>query len=227
MAILEVRGAEFTYPGQSKPTLRIPEFTVAAGEAVFLHGPSGTGKTTFLEMMAGVLVPQKGTVRMLDADFSGSSASARDRFRADHLGYIFQSFNLIPYLGVAENIELPARFSARRRSRVKAGSPREESARLATALGIADVLDRRVSELSVGQQQRVAVARALIGSPELVLADEPTSALDQDHREKFLKLLFELARSEGTTIVFVSHDRTIQGLFSRAVSLAELQGAGS
>lgn len=225
MAIVEISDLEFTYPGHATPTLRIPKFSVDAGETVFLFGPSGTGKTTMLEILAGVLTPQKGSVRMLDQDLTRVSDKVRDRFRADHLGYIFQSFNLIPYLGVAENIELPVHFSARRRSRLKTASLHDEVVRLTTALGISDFLRRRVTELSVGQQQRVAVARALIGSPELVLADEPTSALDQDHREKFLKLLFDVAKAEGTTVLFVSHDRTVKDLFSRAVGLQELQGA--
>src|SRR5690606_7736798 len=139
--------------------------------------------------LAGVLVPQKGQVRLLGEDLAAASPAARDRFRADHLGYIFQSFNLIPYLGVAENIALPIHFSSRRRSRMRAASLDAEVRRLAEALGIGELLSRPVTELSVGQQQRVAVARALIGHPELVLADEPTSALDQDHRERFLQLL--------------------------------------
>ncbi|MBX2988987.1 MAG: ABC transporter ATP-binding protein [Bdellovibrionaceae bacterium] len=213
--MIEVSHVEFTYPSGRAPVLRLPEFRVEKGERIFLFGPSGTGKTTFLEIMAGVLRPQKGSVRILGQDLGALSPAGRDRFRADHIGYIFQSFNLIPYLNVRENIELPLHFGSR--------PGKNQLDHLVKSLGIGDLLARPVTELSVGQQQRVAVARALIGSPELILADEPTSALDMDHRERFLKLLFDLAGESQTTVVFVSHDRSIQKLFTRAVSLADLQ----
>lgn len=225
MGLIEIRDLEFTYAGAQTPVLHVPHFKVDAGERVFLHGPSGTGKTTLLEILAGVQIPQRGSVSLSGQELTAMSPAARDRFRADHVGYVFQSFNLIPYLSVEENIALPAHFSARRAKRLKAGSLGGEIARLAGALGIDEFLARPVTELSVGQQQRVAVARALIGAPELILADEPTSALDSDHRERFLKLLFDLAAEEGTTVVFVSHDRSIQHLFSRTVSLHQIQSA--
>lgn len=224
MSLVHLSQIEFSYPGATLPTLRIPEFKVEAGERIFLFGPSGTGKSTFLEILAGVLVPQMGEVCLLDRKIHEMSPADRDHFRADHIGYIFQSFNLIPYLNVQENIELPLHFSSVRRSRLKQPSVAAEVRRLAEGLGIEELLTRRVTELSVGQQQRVAVARALIGAPELILADEPTSALDMDHRSRFLKLLFSMAKEAGTTVLFVSHDRSIQDLFSRALALEALQG---
>jgi putative ABC transport system ATP-binding protein len=224
LSLVHLSQIEFSYPGATLPTLRIPEFTVEAGERIFLFGPSGTGKSTFLEILAGVLVPQIGEVRLLGQKLHEMSPAARDQFRADHVGYVFQSFNLIPYLNVRENIELPLHISARRRSRLKLASVNVEVRRLAEGLGIGELLERSVTELSVGQQQRVAVARALIGSPEIILADEPTSALDMDHRARFLKLLFSMAKESGTTVLFVSHDRSIQDLFSRAMALEALQG---
>lgn len=222
--LLFLRDVQFAYPGSSAPVLSIPEFRVQKSERIFLFGPSGSGKTTLLEILAGVLAADQGHVEILGQNLTAMSPAARDRFRADHVGYVFQSFNLIPYLNVAENILLPLSFSPRRSSRVS--DPAQRMQFLCQRLGIADFLERPVTELSVGQQQRVAVARALLGEPELILADEPTSALDSDHREAFLRLLFELADASGTTLIFVSHDRSIQPLFSRAVSLAELQSGG-
>ncbi len=225
MNLIEIKDLSFTYPGQTQPTLRVKDFTVKKGEQVFLFGPSGTGKTTLLEILAGVLVPQAGSVAILNQDLGQMSASGRDAFRAEHLGYVFQSFNLIPYLSVEQNIELPYYLSAGRKARLSGKPVAEEVRDLLSRLGMSDFLKRRVTELSIGQQQRVAVARALLGHPELILADEPTSSLDYDHREMFIRLLFEIAREQKTTVIFVSHDRTLEKLFSRSVSLLDLQGS--
>jgi ABC-type antimicrobial peptide transport system, ATPase component len=215
----------FTYPQQKKATLDIADFSVSKGEELFLHGPSGTGKTTLLEILSGVIKPTAGELKILGQDFMQLNDRQRDAFRAEHMGYIFQNFNLIPYLTVAENIELPLHLSPARKKRVGNIDLNLVIHALCGNLGIADILPKKVMELSVGQQQRVAVARALLGKPSLLLADEPTSALDTDHRERFLKLMFELAELYDTTVVFVSHDRTIQHLFSRAVSLAAINKA--
>ncbi|MBX3041408.1 MAG: ABC transporter ATP-binding protein [Bdellovibrionaceae bacterium] len=218
MALIELSNVEFSYGQQ--PVLRIPRFTMEKGERLFLHGPSGSGKSTFLEILSGILAPQKGEVRVLGQDLAAMTSSQRDRFRADHIGSIFQSFNLIPYLNVRDNIALgPAFSSVRRKPAAELDKERDE---MLKALGIDHLFDRPVTRLSVGQQQRVAVARALLGGPEIVLADEPTSALDEDHREKFLKLLFELAEARGTSLIFVSHDRSIQRLFGRVEALSSL-----
>lgn len=217
--LIEIKNLKYSYPGQAKPVLVIPDFSVESGEELFLFGPSGTGKTTLLEVLAGVISPDEGEVHILGQDLAKMSAKARDAFRAEHMGYVFQSFNLIPYLSVLENIQLPLHLSPGRRARLGNVDINLVIRALCGNLGIADLLDKNVTELSVGQQQRVAVARALLGKPNLLLADEPTSALDTDHREKFLKLMFELSELYGTTVVFVSHDRTIQPLFSRTVAL--------
>ena len=151
------------------------------------------------------------------------SGAARDRFRADHIGYIHQMFNLVPYLSVLENVTLPCRFSRRRISRAQRHSPTAsaEAQRLLAHLGLDSqrVLRKPVSELSVGQQQRVAAARALIGSPELIIADEPTSALDAANREAFIELLFNECDETGSTLLFVSHDASLGPMFDRAVQL--------
>lgn len=221
--LIDLCDLEFSYPGAA-PTLEIPTWSVSAGERVFLQGPSGSGKSTLLEILAGVLRPAKGSVSVLGRDLAGMSAAERDAFRAVNLGYVFQSFNLIPYLNVRENIELPCHLSRERRARVK--SLDSELAHLTGTLGLSELLARPVTALSVGQQQRVAVARALLGRPGLILADEPTSALDADHRERFLKLLFSLCEEHGTGLVFVSHDLSLKDLFDRHVKLSELQKGG-
>lgn len=220
--LISIRDLQYSYPGQKTPTLIIPEFSVVKGEELFLYGPSGTGKTTLLELLAGVLRPTHGSMKILDCDFVQMGDSERDAFRAEHMGYVFQNFNLIPYLSVRENIELPVHLSAARRARLGSVDTGMVIRALCGNLGIADLLEKQVGELSVGQQQRVAVARALLGKPDLLLADEPTSALDADHREKFLNLLFELSELYGTTVVFVSHDRSIEKLFTRSISLSSI-----
>jgi len=223
--LIDVKNLKFRYANAFQDTLVIPEFTVKKGERVYLFGPSGSGKTTFLEVLAGILRAEQGEVRILDQSLTGMSEQGRDHFRAEHLGYIFQSFNLIPYLSVQENIELPVHLSTRRRERLQGENLQMVVKHLCSRLGIETFLGKKVTELSVGQQQRVAVARALVGRPELILADEPTSSLDMDHRERFLHLLFELCETFGTTVLFVSHDRSIQHLFSRSVALNDINRA--
>jgi putative ABC transport system ATP-binding protein len=164
-------------------------------------------------------------VKVLGQDFTTMSNGARDAFRARHLGYVFQMFNLIPYLSVRENILLPIRLESERRARLGGLSFDAAVRDVAGQLDIARYLDTPIGELSVGQQQRVAAARALIGSPEVVIADEPTSALDTDRREQFLELLFRSCEKANATLVFVSHDHTLMPLFSRIVELAEINTA--
>lgn len=224
--LIEISKLKFSYREDLPPVLDIPEFSMSAGERVFLLGPSGSGKSTLLEILSGVLVPREGEIRVSGRSLGTLSPAERDRFRGTHLGYVFQSFNLIPYLSIRENIGLPARLNPARRARVR-GDLETEIVRLAARLGLEPFLDRRVGELSVGQQQRVAAARALLGSPELILADEPTSALDFDHREKFIRLLFETAVESGSGVLFVSHDRSLRDLFDRSLDLAAINRAGA
>ena len=205
--------------------LRISRLQIEKGERVFLYGPSGSGKTTLLGILAGVLKANDGSVRILGHDFARISGPARDALRGARIGYIFQMFNLIPYLNVLENIMLPCRISRERGRRLN-GVPLERAAKeMAERLGIGSFILEKVTNLSVGQQQRVAAGRALLGSPELMIADEPTSALDEDQRENFLDLLFTHCREIGSTLVFVSHDRRMMPLFDRALSLPELNQA--
>jgi len=226
--IVRLDNLRFTWPGQSAACLHIAELVVDAGERIFIYGPSGSGKSTLLALLGGVLTPQHGRVRVLGADLSSMRPSLRDRFRSDHVGFLFQLFNLVPYLSVIENVVLPCRFSARRRAQaVSAGnSVQGEALRLLAHLDIdASLLTRRVTELSVGQQQRVAAARALLGRPEIVVADEPTSALDADRQEAFLQLLLRECDAVAATLLFVSHDRRLARAFTREIDLAAINRA--
>lgn len=223
-AIVSISDLEFAWPDQP-PLLDIPAFELRAGERFFLRGPSGSGKSTLLGLIAGVLESQSGQINVLDRDMVRLSGSHRDRVRADHLGVIFQMFNLVPYLSVIQNVTLPCQFSKRRLHETRqAGGPESEARRLLSRLGLVDesLLARKVTELSVGQQQRVASARALIGNPALVIADEPTSALDVDARDRFIQLLSDEAQRTGAALLFVSHDGALAPLFDRAMDLVTL-----
>jgi putative ABC transport system ATP-binding protein len=220
--VVDIEGLRFAW-GKGPPVLGIERFALGTGERVFLRGPSGSGKSTLLGLIAGVLAPQAGRICVLGEDMAALSAARRDRLRADRMGVIFQMFNLVPYLSVTGNVLLPLRFSSARRE--AAGTrPQAEAHRLLARLGLEDeaLLTRRVSDLSVGQQQRVAAARALIGAPSLVIADEPTSALDADARDRFIALLSEEAERSGASLLFVSHDAGLAHLFSRSVDLAAI-----
>lgn len=222
--VIEIRDLEFGWT-PDQPLLQIERLAIPAGERVFVHGPSGSGKSSLLSLLAGVAVPQRGSLQVLGTEVPRLASAARDAFRADHFGIIFQMFNLVPYLSVLDNVTLPCRFSARRRRQVEArGGPEPEGRRLLEHLDLAAEAHspRAVTRLSVGQQQRVAAARALIGRPEIVLADEPTSALDTDRREAFLRLLFRECETEGATLLFVSHDRGLEKLFDRTLALDDV-----
>lgn len=223
--VIDIQNLIFQWPGRQGFRLSIPKFQVERGERVFLQGASGSGKSTLLSLLGGVLVPQQGRLHVLDTDLTALTSSTRDRFRVDHVGLLFQQFNLVPYLSVRENVLLPCRFSQRRRERaLEAADTLEQSAdRLLSQLGLDLALARQpVTALSVGQQQRVAAARALMGHPELIIADEPTSALDADRQAEFLDVLLGRCNDEDVTLIFVSHDQRLAHHFSRSVNLSEL-----
>ncbi|MFN9194773.1 MAG: ATP-binding cassette domain-containing protein [Pseudomonadota bacterium] len=229
--MIEIRDLRFAWPGSPAGTLLLDIGTleVAAGRSVFLHGPSGCGKSTLLALLAGVLVarpaPNAGRVALLGQDWAALPAARRDARRADHVGVIFQQFNLLPYLSVLGNVLLPARFSAHRAARCTGGPP-AAARELLERMGLPAALhDRRALALSVGQQQRVAAARALLGAPELVIADEPTSALDAARRDDFMTLLLAACAARGSTLVFVSHDERLAGRFDERLSLPALNRA--
>lgn len=225
--VVELNHAQFVWPGSESATINIAQLHIARGEHVFIKGPSGCGKSTLLALLTGINVLTSGSLSVLATDIANLPASRRDKFRADHIGYIFQQFNLLPYLNVLENVLIPCQFSDIRRNRVapNASMPllAEQAKTLLNRLHLPSSLhDKPVSELSIGQQQRVAAARALIGQPELVIADEPTSALDHDNRKAFIELLMEQANLANATLIFVSHDPTLEPLFDRTLNLPEI-----
>lgn len=226
--LLTLSSLGYQWPGSAQPVLQIDHLSVQAGERLFVIGPSGCGKTTLLSLIAGIASPQVGEIVFQGERVSSWRPSQRDRLRADQFGIVFQLFNLLPYLSVLDNVLLTARFSALRRQRATqlSGSPRAEAQRLLERLGLSSTFwQRRATALSVGQQQRVAVARALFGRPALLLADEPTSALDSEHRDRFISLLTEECQAAGTALLFVSHDISLSHHFSRVVDLATLNTA--
>ena len=218
---IAISGLRFGF-GSGDDVLAIRELHIRTAQRVFLFGPSGCGKSTLLAMVGGVLVPREGAVAVLGKNLASLKSTTRDRIRADHVGFIFQQFNLVPYLSVVENVSLPCRYSRRRLKRAvdADGSLEESAARLLSALGIGEELrSRKSTDLSVGQQQRVAAARALIGRPELVLADEPTSSLDADRRREFINLLVSECGRADSTVIFVSHDASLATHFDVAIDL--------
>jgi putative ABC transport system ATP-binding protein len=216
-----MNGVRFAWPGQRAFAIAIPEFELAPGERVLLTGQSGSGKSTFLSLLCGIVAAQSGAIEVLGQDIGQLSASARDRFRADHFGIIFQMFNLLPYGSVADNVTLPLAFAPERAKR--AGNAAATARGLLERLGIdGTYADRPASSLSVGQQQRVAAARALIGAPELIVADEPTSALDADAQAAFIDLLFEQVAAAHATLIMVSHDERLAPRFDRVLRLDEI-----
>jgi len=213
------------------PIIDIPSLTIEAGQHLFLEGPSGSGKSTLLNLLAGVLTPQQGKITVLGQDLTQLTSSQNDQFRSNHIGFIFQQFNLIPYLSVLENVTLPCRFSRirKQKSLQQSATLNEEAIRLLSNLGLdnTELQQRNVNELSVGQQQRVAAARAMIGSPDIIIADEPTSALDADHRDAFINSLFTECEKENITLIFVSHDSSLEAHFPVQLNLNEVNQANS
>ena len=225
-AIIDLNNLCFRWKKSGNILLDIPKFQLKQNEHVFLQGPSGCGKSTLLSLVGGILISESGSLKVLGQEIWDLSSSGRDAFRVDHIGFIFQLFNLLPYLSIEENVMLPLSFSSIRSNR--AGKTKldrlNEAQRLIKSLGLEEEqADKRpVIELSVGQQQRVAAARALIGNPELIIADEPTSSLDTELRHSFLDLLFEECKKSGSTLLFVSHDSTLSDNFKTKASMDEL-----
>ncbi|MBX3607023.1 MAG: ATP-binding cassette domain-containing protein [Piscinibacter sp.] len=229
-AAIELDGLRFRWPRAGADSLAIERLVVARGERLFLHGPSGCGKSTLLALLAGVLLPRAGRLAVLGTDWASLSAARRDAFRAEQLGVLFQQFNLLPWLSVLDNVLLGCRFSRARAAQAAhaGGTPAGQARALLERVGIdAALWPRAARELSVGQQQRVAAARALIGRPGVLIADEPTSALDAALRDGFMDLLRAECHAAGSTLVFVSHDERLAAHFDRVLALPALNGAPS
>lgn len=214
---LRVRGLKkrFADPeGGSRLVVDVPELDLAPGEAAAVVGESGAGKTTLLHLVSGVLTADEGTVEVAGEPMTGRSEAERDRLRARLVGYVFQAFHLLPALTALENVELGMSF--------RPGIPSPRAAALAALerVGLADRRSARPGALSVGQQQRVAVARALAGKPALVLADEPTASLDRRNAAACLDLLLGFAREAGAALLLVTHDPAVEARLPRVVRLA-------
>lgn len=228
-SVLDIHDLKFGYEAGST-LLDIDKFHIRRGESVFLRGPSGSGKSTLLGLIGGVIKPQAGQISICGTEITTLSSGHRDKLRADHLGIIFQQLNLLPYLNILQNVTLPTRFSKARNMRVseEKSSIQDAAKRLIMDLGLDEaLLSRQVGKLSIGQQQRVAVARALIGGPDLIIADEPTSALDSDNRDRFIELLDTQRKGFDCSLLFVSHDLSLAKHFDRSLNLTELNKAFS
>lgn len=216
---LEIRGLKHRYAAAGPWTVDVASFAVAKGEQVLVTGGSGVGKSTLLQLIAGLLDPAEGEVRLGGEAMHARRGAARDLFRGKHLGMIFQTFNLLSGFSAAENVMAALMFSEWPK-----GEHRKRAAEALKALGLTDI-DRSVDAMSVGQQQRVAVARAVVTDPVLVLADEPTASLDPENSAATMTLIQETCRSRGAALLCVSHDPAMASRFVRRIGFAELSGA--
>jgi putative ABC transport system ATP-binding protein len=226
-SIISIENLQFSWP-KGPPVLQISEFQLARGERLLVQGPSGIGKTSLLSLISGIIRPQARSFNVLGKDLLLRSAAACDQLRGEQMGVIFQQFNLLPYLSVLQNVLLPTQLFPQREKRCidQDASGEAQAMRLLDALGLpATIWHQPSHQLSVGQQQRVAAARALIGAPDLILADEPTSALDEDRQQEFMQLLMEQVRLTGAACIIVSHQRTLNQFFDRVIDLAVINQA--
>lgn len=219
---LELENVEFQWPTQPVFSLKVPSFAVKRGDRILLLGNSGSGKSTFLSLICGINAADQGHLSVNGTDLGPMTPGARDRFRAENIGIVFQQFNLLPYATPLDNILLPLQFAPARRKR--AGNAKQTALSLADALTLPAALMSATTadQLSVGQQQRVAVARALIGQPPLIIADEPTSSLDADVGARFLDLLFAQCARAGSTLVMVSHDERLAPGFDICLRIEDI-----
>ncbi len=200
--------------------LQIPAFSLEARERVAIVGPSGSGKTTLLNLIAGILTPDAGRISVAGTEVTALSEAARRRFRASQIGFVFQDFALLDYLPARQNILYPFRITPNLTLNAEA---RERAEALATACGIGDRLDRHPPALSQGEQQRVAICRALVTRPKLILSDEATGNLDPDSKTRILDLLFEQAAEAGASVLAVTHDHDLLPRFQRVLDFAQFR----
>jgi len=221
-ALVQLDNFFLTYQSDNNFSLNINHFSIEPDSRVFIEGPSGCGKTTFLNAITGLIKPNRGNIHILGTDITKLNPVACDQFRADHFGIIFQLFNLIPYLSVIENIILPCTFSKIKKKKALLNSQTlaDEARRLCFELNIDDhLLHKPVNQLSIGQQQRVSIARAIIGQPDIIIADEATSALDQERTDQFMTLLLNECQTYNLSLIFVSHNKSLQSSFQQVYSL--------
>ncbi len=203
--------------GETHTVIDVPAFAMQPGEQIALRGESGSGKTTLLNLIAGILAPDEGAIQVDGQWMTGRSEAARDQLRAERIGYIFQTFNLLHGYSALENVELAMRFGV--------GLDRDHAKSLLERVGLADRVRYRPSQLSVGQQQRVAVARALANRPSLVLADEPTGNLDTRRAADAMAIIRDVCRENNAALLLVSHDQRMLDQFGRVVDLSQINRA--
>lgn len=216
--MIQLTDLQFCY--QQQPLLDIAGWQVAAGERLLLTGASGSGKSTLLHLLAGLNQPDSGQLCIAGEELTRMSGRRKDRFRAQHMGFISQRLNLVPYLSALDNVLLAARLSAvtgSRKQLIKHATEQLLQVNLSP-----EIQRQKAGQLSIGQQQRVAIVRALIHEPALILADEPTSALDPHNRDVFMALLHQRCREQQTTLVMVSHDMSLAPEFSQTTALADI-----
>jgi ABC-type lipoprotein export system ATPase subunit len=210
----------FVMPGGERvDVLDVPGFVLAAGEQAALEGSSGSGKSTLLHVISGIMRPDSGRVEVADTDITCLPEGRRDRLRADTLGLVFQQFNLLPGFTALENVLVAMSFASGRPDRARAAG-------LLESVGLAHRLHHKPAELSIGQQQRVAVARALANRPRAVLADEPTASIDTAHKQQVVDLLQDTCREQGVALLVVTHDPDVARQFPRRLTLEEFNRAG-
>ncbi len=216
--MIELRDLQFQY-AQSEFALRIKELSLAQGQQTCWIGPSGSGKTTLLHLVAGIYAPQTGRVKACDVELTALQEATRRDFRIANIGLVLQDFALLDYLSVLDNILLPYRIS---RALQMDASVRSRAEHLATDVGLRDLLPRRPTQLSQGEKQRVAVCRAIIADPKLLLADEPTANLDATNAARVLDALEQYSTDRDATLVVVSHDRDVMSRFASSTDVAEM-----
>ncbi|MDC3086688.1 ABC transporter ATP-binding protein [Pelagibacteraceae bacterium] len=219
--IIKIDSVRFYWSKKSNFKIFIQNLEIKKGEKVLLLGESGSGKTTLLSLLCGFLTPLSGMISINGNEINKLSSKSKDEYRADNIGIIFQQFNLLPYAGVIDNILLPLYFSKVRSNSII--NPQETAVQLCKQLRLPDdVINYKANSLSVGQQQRVAVARALIGNPSLIIADEPTSSIDSAAQQIFLDLMFEQIYKNESTLLMVSHDKSLSSRFDRLIDINEI-----
>ena len=207
-SIVKIESLRFQWSKNNNFKIFVPKLEVGRGKKVLFLGESGSGKTTLLSLICGFLEPLSGSISINDKIISDLTSTNKDAYRSDNIGIIFQQFNLLPYANVIDNIILPLYFSKQRSKKVE--NKINAAMNLCDQLRLPEsILNQKASNLSVGQQQRVAVARALIGSPSIIVADEPTSSLDTEAQELFLDLMFDQISKNSSTLLMVSHDKSL------------------
>jgi len=216
---IQISNLEFSYATGNGFHMFIPELEIAAAECVAIVGPSGSGKTTLLNLLAGTLAPQSGKIKVAGQQLDGMTEGARRRFRIDRVGQVFQAFELLEYLTVKENILLPRLIDPARKDDAESQKRIET---LLASVGLPDMANKHPSELSHGERQRVAVCRAMLNQPQLLLADEPTGNLDQANKQKVVDLLIKQAKAHDSMLLMVTHDRSMLDAFERVIDFARL-----